>query len=332
MAETTKKKPAVLRKQAPMRRVLIASLPCILGSIYYFGWRSLAVILVSCIAAFFAEYTFTRRRGEPVSEAIFVTAVLYALVLPPTVPWHVIIIGIVFAVVFAKEVFGGFGRNIFNPAISGRCFVYICFPVAMTARWAPAAEGPLGALLKWSTSSGMDALATATPSALMKAGVYAPTVSDLWARFFLGRMDGAMGVTSALLILVGGIYLYVTKTANRPLILWTICTYAALGQILNWFGVGTVPPGLTALMSGGFLFGAFFMVTDPVSGPKTPQGRIYYAILVACCTLIIRNFSIFNGGMMFAIMLGNMFAPIIDHAVKAAGPREKAPAKPQRTR
>ena len=89
-----------------------------------------------------AEFAFCRTRDEPVSEAVFVTGMLYALALPPTIPWHVLIIGILFAVVFSKEVFGGFGRNVFNPALAGRCFVYICFPVALTATWSPPAEGP----------------------------------------------------------------------------------------------------------------------------------------------------------------------------------------------
>ena len=130
-----------LRKQPINRRVIIALLPCVLGSIYFFGWRSLVIVLVSCGVAFITEFCFTRRRHEPVSEAVFVTGILYALIMPPTVPWHVLIIGIVFAIVFSKEVFGGFGRNIFNPAMAGRAFVYVSFPVALTATWAPAAHG-----------------------------------------------------------------------------------------------------------------------------------------------------------------------------------------------
>lgn len=124
----------ILRKQPIMRKVILATLPCIAGSVYFFGWQALMAVIVCCICcicAFLTELLFCRKRNEPVSEAVFVTAILFALVMPPNVPWHVLIIGIVFAIVFAKEVFGGFGRNIFNPAIAGRCFVYICFPVSM---------------------------------------------------------------------------------------------------------------------------------------------------------------------------------------------------------
>ena len=300
-----------------MRRVLIAALPCILGAIYYFGWRSLAVVLVSCGVAFAAEYVFCRQRKEPVSQAAFVTAVLYALAMPPTVPWHVLVIGMLFAIVFVKEAFGGFGRNVFNPAVAGRCFVYICFPVAMTGTWAPAARGMFGALAQWTTAPVPEAITSATPMALMKAGEFEPTLSDVLHGMFLGRMAGTMGVTSALLILAGGGYLLYTRTVKPTVPMTLIPAYVVLTQCLNWLGVEPVPDAIPAVLGGGFLFGAFFMATDPVSSPSTQQGRIAYAILIAVCTVVIRNFSIFNGGLMFAILLGNMFAPIIDHAVRS---------------
>ena len=123
----------LLKKQTIMRKVILAMLPCIAGAVYYFGWRSLAVVGVSCATAFVCEYIFCRLRKEPVTEAVFVTGILFALILPPAVPWHVVVIGAVFAIVFTKEVFGGFGRNFFNPAMAGRCFVYLCFPLEMTA-------------------------------------------------------------------------------------------------------------------------------------------------------------------------------------------------------
>lgn len=315
----------LFRRQPLMRRVILATLPCTAGSVYFFGWRSLAVIAVSCLAAFLTEYSFCRRRKEPVSEAVFVTGILYALVMPPTIPWHVLIIGIVFAIAFVKEAFGGFGRNVFNPAVAGRCFVYVCFPVAMTSTWAPAAQGPLGALTQWTTAS-VDAITSATPMALLKAGEISLSSSDMFYGLFLGRISGTMGVTSALLILIGGAYLYFTKTANRTLIITVIVTYAVLNQVLHSLGVEPVPTGLQALLGGGFLFGAFFMVTDPISAPSTQGGRIAYAILIGTCTLIIKNFSIFNGGLMFSILIGNMFAPILDYAAKALRKSGKAEA------
>jgi len=305
-----------------MRRVILAVTPCIAGSVYFFGWRSFVMVAVSCLAAFVTEYLFCRKRGEPVSEAVFVSAILYALVMPPTVPWHVLVIGIVFAILFAKEVFGGFGRNVFNPALSGRCFVYVCFPVAMTARWAPVAKGPLGALTQWTTAATPDAVTGATPMALMKAGEAVPELADL----FLGRIDGTMGVTSALLILIGGIYLFYTKTANRTIVATVIGVYALLNAVFFRLGVPQCGGALVALMGGGYLFGAFFMATDPVTHPVTEPARIVFAVLVAVFTFVIQNFSVFNGGMMFAILLANMFGPIVDYTVKEHRKKKKAAA------
>jgi hypothetical protein len=142
----TPSKAGLLRKQPVMRRVLVALLPCVAGSVYYFGWRSLAMIAFCCAWGFLLEWLFCRKRSEPVSEAVFVTAVLFALVMPPGVGWHVLAVGMGFAIIFSKEVFGGFGRNVFNPALAGRCFVYICFPVALTGVWQPAGVRAVGCL------------------------------------------------------------------------------------------------------------------------------------------------------------------------------------------
>jgi Na+-transporting NADH:ubiquinone oxidoreductase subunit B len=309
-ARANDKKRYVMMRQPLMRRMIIATLPCIVASVYFFGWRCLVIVLVSCFAAFITEWLFVRKRNEPVSEAVFVSGILYALVMPPTVPWHVLIFGIVFAILFGKMVFGGFGRNIFNPALVGRAFVYICFPVALTATWALPAQGPWGALGMW-TSAGVDTIASATPMALVKAGqIDVPSLSAL----FFGRIAGTMGVTSALAILIGGLFVFITKTANRIIVITVIGTYAVANLIFSLLGIAGSPGMLPALLGGGFLFGAFFMATDPISAPKTTQARILFAVIIALCTIIIRTFSVFNGGLMFSILIANMFSPILDHA------------------
>jgi Na+-transporting NADH:ubiquinone oxidoreductase subunit B len=268
--------------------------------------------------------------------------------MPPTVPLHVLTIGAAFAVAFAKEVFGGFGRNIFNPAMAGRCFVYICFPIAVTATWAPVSEGTWGALSKWTTADNKDAVTSATPMAYLKAGRIVLQNNDdeqaveqipadviegqvvnvargpFLRSLFFGRVSGTMGVTSALLILVGGIYLFWTKTASRTIILCLVITYAVLNQVLYAFGIAPVPGALPAVLGGGFLFGAFFMATDPVSAPRTEAAKVIYAVLIGVCATIIRNFSIFNGGLMFAVLIGNMFAPILDYTIQANKKRKAA--------
>lgn len=339
----------LLRKQPAMRKVLWALVPCAAGSVYYFGWRSLAMILFCCAVGFAVEWLFCRTRKEPVTEAVFVTSVLFALIMPPSVGWHVLAIGTAFGVAFSKEVFGGFGRNVFNPAMAGRCFVYICFPVALTGVWQPAATAPWGALTRWTTATAADGsavLTSATPLAQMKAGRLTLTDDDqaagevpfvigdqdtaivynlaFYKAQLLGNISGTMGVTSALLILIGGVYLFWTKTASRTTILSVIIPYTILNFVLYRFGVKPIAGATPALLGGGFLLGAFFMATDPVSSPKTEPGRIFYGVIIAVGTLVIRNFSIFNGGLMFSILLGNMFAPIIDYGVKAWQERGKS--------
>jgi Na+-transporting NADH:ubiquinone oxidoreductase subunit B len=340
-------KQTLLMKQKIMRQVLLALVPCIAGAVYYFGWRSLAMVGWAALVGFGVEYLFEHRKNKPVTEAVFVTTTLLALVMPPSVPWHVLTIGTVFAVMMSKEVFGGFARNIFNPALAGRCFVYICFPIALTGVWAPAAQGPLGALTQWSTVSSVDAVSSATPMAYIKSGnlkiakTSEEQVSEsipnqigeedtvvirnslLTERMLSGRISGTMGATSAVLISIGGIWLFIKKIASRDTILSVIISYAVLNEVLFWCGVPPVPGAGPAVLGGGFLLGAFFMATDPVSSPKTKEGRIIYGIVIGTCALVIRNFSIFNGGLMFAILIGNMFAPIIDYAVKSV----KAPKK-----
>ena len=339
--DVTKKAIPLLKKQQVMRRVIAALLPCVAGAVYFFGWRSLVVVVWAAVVGFAVELIFTRSRRESVSEAVFVTTTIFALIMPPTVPWHVLTIGTIFAVMFAKEVFGGFGRNVFNPAMAGRCFVYVCFPIALTGTWAPAAPGPWAGLTRWTTAGSPDAITGATPMANLKAGklVAGPgpggkvsnvipfqiseseqvhiAKSTLYKTLFLGRISGTMGVTSVVLILIGGVYLFYTKTASRSIILSLVIGYLVLNQVLYWSGVKPVQDALIAVFSGGFLFGAFFMATDPVSAPRTTEAKIIYGILIAVFTTIIRNFSIFNGGLMFSILIGNMFAPILDYAVKS---------------
>lgn len=309
---TEKQKPQKFTQKQPiMRRMIIALLPCVIASIYFYGWRSLAIIFVSCIVGYLVEYFFLKRFNEPVSEAVFVSTIIYGLILPPTIPWHILIIGIVFAIMFGKMVFGGFGRNIFNPAMTGRAFLYICFPVALTATWAPAATGTWGALGMWTTAA-PDVITAATPMALVKAGQTAPSLINL----FFGRLAGSMGVTSVLAILIGGFYVFVTRTANRWIILMMIGVYALLSLTGSWFKIPGITGMLPALMGGGFLFGAFFMATDPISAPKLLPSQLIYAALIAISTFVIRTFSVFNGGLMFSILFANMFAPILDFYFK----------------
>jgi len=305
--------------QKPMITVVISLLPVMAASIYFFGWRSLA-IMVWCVAVgTFTEWLFCRNRGEKVSSAVLVTSLLFALILPPTVPYLVAAVGIVIAIVFGKEVFGGFGRNVYNPALVGRCFVYICFPVAMTSQWLPAFSSGAGGILRWTGSA--DSITRATPLIQYKAGESVAQLQDM----LFGNVAGSMGATSSLLIILAGAYLIYKKTAN-----WQIMASCLVGGVITstFFhyvtGTPTVPGPLFTVLAGGFLFGTVFMATDPISSASTKVGRYIYGTSIGVLTVIMRGFSNFPEGMMFAIVLMNTFVPITDHFVREFGKWRRA--------
>ena len=312
-------------KQKIMRRVLISLLPIFAFSVFLFGWHMLLLLAVVMVAGIVCEYGAKRLISgskAKVSEAVLVTCLLFTLTLPATTPWWVAVIGISFGVFFGKGVFGGFGRNIFNPALVGRCFVFISFPAYLTAGWpAPYTIFPGGFA---HFTSNVDAVAMATPLALLKD---TGAVTD-YGRLFLGIIPGSAGETSALLILCAAVYLLLTKTASWRIMLSCSTTFAAVGTVLYLTGVSPANP-LSALLSGGFLFGCVFMATDPISAPSDKTAQVLYAALIAGTVVLIRTFALFPEGVMFSILVGNMFAPLIDRQVKErkAAVKERKAAK-----
>lgn len=289
-----------------MDRVLIALLPIILFSVFLFGWRVLALILVSNIFAFLTEFMFIRHKKDgKVSMAAFVTATLLALTCPPTLPYWIMAVGAIVAITFGKMVYGGFGMNIFNPAIVGRTFIYVSFPNVMTVSWQiPFSTFP-GGLAEWTNSA---AITAATPMINFNATGSMESVS----RLFLGVIPGSVGETSALLILLAALYLLITKTAKWQPMLSLIISFL----FFNLLFYRSDP--LPFLLSGGILFGAVFMITDPVSMPKNRISVWIYGVLVGFLTVFIRRFSLFTEGFMFALLMGNTFMPIIDFTLNKA--------------
>jgi Na+-transporting NADH:ubiquinone oxidoreductase subunit B len=280
-----------------------------MGSVYLFGLRALVLIAVVLAFGIATEGVFTLRQGKPITSAVFVSSLILALSLPPTIPFWIAVIGIVFGVVFGKMVFGGFGHNVFNPAMVGRCFIYITFPIAMTNRWVEPMWGKYGGLGAWFPP--VDVLTSATPLQALRAGKIFPL-----EKLFVGNIPGSMGETAAWLILLGGIYIVATKAAQ-----WRLVFSCLLGGILvslALWSIGTqgVPDPLTSLMAGSFLFGAVFVVTEPISGPKTKAAQWIYGFVIGGLTIALRRYSNFSEGMMFAVLFMNMFVPVMDMAVK----------------
>ncbi|MHC4559099.1 MAG: RnfABCDGE type electron transport complex subunit D [Planctomycetota bacterium] len=293
-----------------MFTVIIALMPAFLASLYFFGWRVLIMLMVSFIAGGTVEILFAVVRKEEIYEGFLVTGFIFPLILPPSVPLWMVAVGIVFGVLVGKEVFGGTGRNLFNAALVGRCFLALGYPAVMTAGWMEPGTGTFGRLFSKFSIGTVDAATTATPLVMAKSGEYVSGAS-----LFLGNVMGSVGETSALAILLGGLLLLLTRVANWRTVFGTLGSFAGLGMILHHHLPDMVNPVLFNMLSGGLLFGAFFMATDPVTGPVTRSGKWAYGILIGTVTLLIRSFSGYVEGVTFAILLGNISAPLIDEVV-----------------
>jgi len=300
-----------------MRKVLISLIPPMLFSCWLFGLRVLVLLIIVNFFAALTEYIVIRSiegsKGR-VSEAVFVTGVLYTLTLPPAVPYHTAVIGIVFGVLFGKMVFGGFGRNIFNPALVGRCFIYISFPAFMTKGWIEPFSGLPGGFARYRNTA--DAIASVTPIAGADAS---------YIDLFLGRISGSLGETASILILISAAYLVLTKTASLKIMISAAAGFLILSSLLYLFGASGLDP-LYSILSGGILFAIVFMATDPISAPKQEAAKIIYGFLIGMLAVVIRNFSVFTEGIMFAILISNVFVSLIDMKVKGLKERKKVVA------
>ena len=296
-------------KQKMMRTVLLSLVPVTLAAVFLFGWRVIPLMLVAIVAACVSEYLVMRtiqKEKTKISEAALVSAVLFTLTLPPDTPFWVAVIGIVFGIVFGKTVFGGFGRNIFNPALVGRCFIYIAFPAQMTMLWPQPFTALPGGFAAWMPLA-TDAVSSVTPLIALGKGLETPALIDM----LLGFVAGSLGETSAILIALCGVYLVYRKVASWQIMVSTVVSAFLLSAVLFYTGVSTADPVFTVL-SGGLMFGAVFMATDPISAPKLKPVQWVYGVLIGLFTVIIRIFGLFTEGMMFAILIANALTPLME--------------------
>jgi len=282
-----------------MTDVLIALLPLMLMSVYVFRMfavTQLAICVVACLAA---EFVFVKMRSKPVTLSDFsavVTGVIIALSLPGTAPWYVGVLASVVAIGIGKIIFGGLGMNIFNPAMVGRAFVMIAFASAMGASAYINADGTI------------DAMSMATPLTAFKQGGVTTAILDL----FVGVTNGSLGETSAFACLLGGGYLLYRKTASWEIpagILTAVVVISFLADMSGGFGGRFV---LHQLFGGALLFGTFFIATDPVSSPVTPKGKWIFGMGTGSLIMVIRLFSGYPEGVMFAVLLMNAMTPLIN--------------------
>ena len=284
--------------QMIMGTVLIALLPEIIMGIVLFGLAALIRILVSVASCVLFEFLFqkvTKQKIVIANLSACVTGVMMALVCPPTAPVWIFVIGAAVAMIVAKGLFGGIGSNVFNPALTGRAFMFLSFPAAMGASWMT--PKTLGGTL--------DAVSSATTLSAIKAGTFAIEDGTLW-QYFIGNRAGCIGETSVLLILISFAFL-------------------ALAHIIDWRApvamVGTVAlcsliageNVAMSLMTGGLMFGATFMVTDYATAPITKKGRLVFGFGCGLITFLIRRFGGYPEGVMFSILIMNSIAPFLNN-------------------
>jgi Na+-transporting NADH:ubiquinone oxidoreductase subunit B/electron transport complex protein RnfD len=288
-----------------MSTVILAVLPATIASVVFFGWAAVKIILASYITGGVIEVIFAIVRKKDIEEGFLVTGLLFPLVLPPTVPLWVVVVGMAFGVFFGKEVFGGTGRNIFNPALTGRLFITIAFPGLMSANW----RAPFA-----------DAITSATPLAVFKSSqAITPYLDLLW-----GQTAGSMGELFRLGIIVGGLFLILTKVSSWRIPLCYLGTAFLLSLAGNAIWPSLIAPPVFQLLSGSILFGAMFMATDPVTSPFTRAGKYIYGTMCGVLTILIRSFSGYTEGVMFSIILMNALTPLIDHIILSVKYRETA--------
>lgn len=311
-----------------MRKVLIALIPGIVTYAYLYGAGVLVTLTLATITAIIVEALMLKMRQRPIQPFLtdysaIITAWLLALAIPPLTPWWLIVIGTAFAIVFAKQLYGGLGYNPFNPAMVGYAVLLISFPALMT-KW-PAALSIAQTPLSWSeqvqwifTSTlpqgiGLDAVTSATPLDYLKTQLRLNhDIASIQQAPLFGQFGGTGSETVALAYLVGGIYLYQQKIITWHLPVGFLVSLALIAGVFHLHDAQHYAGPLFHLASGASLLCAFFIITDPVSGPTTPRGKLYFAAGVALITYFIRVFGGFPDGVAFAVLLMNICVPLID--------------------
>ncbi len=297
-----------------MYRVVLALMPALIWSVFVFGMDALRVSLIAVAASMAFEYLIQRfilkTETTFTDGSAILTGLLLAFNVPANLPWWIIIIGALVAIGIGKLSFGGLGNNIFNPALVGRVFMLISFPAQMTM---------------WPTNSqsGIDAVTSATPLALMKESLKAgKSVSEILPdlptsyEMLVGNIGGSLGEVSAILLIIGGVYMLLRKVITWQIPASVLGSMAVFAGILWLVDPGAFVNPVFHLLSGGAMLGAIFMATDMVTSPMTGKGQIYYGIGIGVITISIRTWGSYPEGISFAILLMNAVVPIINTYVK----------------
>ena len=279
-----------------MKDVIIGLLPAALASIYFFRLRAIILLTTCIISCVVSEYIFEKLMKKKITVGDYsavVTGMLLAFILPPAAPFWICIIGSLVAIILTKQIFGGLGSNIFNPALLGRAMLMAAFPTFLTT---------------WSKPLTLDVITGATPLGLSK---FEHVLTDYWG-LIIGSVPGSLGETSALALILGAIYLFYRKVIDYRIPLAYILTVAIIGFVTNSANPSAYPPLGFHIFAGGLLLGAFFMATDPVTSPVTKKGRWVFGIGCGVITMVIRLWGGLPEGVMYSILLMNAFTPLLN--------------------
>jgi Na+-transporting NADH:ubiquinone oxidoreductase subunit B len=288
--------------------------------VWYGFVKIIPLYLVSYIVGLGIEFASAQMKGHEVSEGYLVSGFIIPLIVPVDVPWWMLAIAVAFAVIIGKEVFGGTGMNIWNPALLARAFLFFSYPSKMSgdAVWVGGLSKHLAGGTPWMAGNGtVDALSGATPLSHASLQGLSDAGTSAW-NLFLGNVPGAVGETSVIAILIGALILVCTGVASWKIMLSSVAGALCVGWLGNIGGVTDIPCW-EQLLLGGFAFGTVFMATDPVTSAQTETGKWIYGFLIGALCITVRLFNPgYPEGLMLAILLMNTFAPLIDHYVVSA--------------
>lgn len=317
-----------------MRQVIYALLPALLFGVVVFGLPSLWLILISVGTAIGAEALCLYLLSKPIKPFLndgsaVLTGVLIAMTLPPWAPWWIAVVGVSFAVIIGKHLFGGIGQNLFNPAMLARVMLLVAFPIELTTWVNPTplfTEGAPGLLESLMITFGgvipTDAYTGATPLGHLKTELTLNhSVDEILSGYsywhsFLGWTGGSLGEMSGLLILLGGLYLMFRRIITWHIPVAILGTSFLLASGFNFIDPDRYANGLFHILNGGALLVAFFIATDPVTAPSTPRGQILFGVGIGIVEYVIRTWGSFPEGVGFAVLLMNALTPLIDHYVR----------------
>lgn len=317
-----------------MLHVCLALLPATGWGLYLFGWPAINLWLLTCLAALATEAVCLRLLGQPLQRLLdgsaLLTGWLLALSLPPWAPWWIAVGGSVFAIGIGKQLYGGIGQNIFNPAMLARVALLIAFPLQMTTWALPHPLGTLGApgfleglQITFAGAPLADGATGATALGHLKTELtLARSASDILATdfdlltAFLGSTAGSLGETSELLILLGGLWLLALRIIHWEIPLSMLLAVLVLAAVAHQVNPDRYPGGLFHWTTGGLLIGAFFIATDPVTSPISRSGRLVFGLGCGAVVFVIRSWGSFPEAVAFAVLFMNAFTPLIDRYLR----------------